>query len=320
MNYIEIVDELKNFFKMDFALKNKEKDYRKFLTDESCEEKGILIKDLYLIAQSYGSVELGFAENYAKFKPGSYLILESACRDDNFNVIVKDIAGQSLSLAEGYRTNFPDFRHDEKFRLFEDVFIEPSYMFHTISELHRRDYCKRFLDIFLDPDFVSCQKANNYESEFDDYLARKNFVPHITQRDLMLKCVSEPEVLAVKGPPGTGKTTMLAHVANFLNSLGKNVFIVTNNHVALNNALNENYKINPNSNLVKFGQQNNKLNLNESIEIVTNDIIMPGMDTGIIVGMTIFGLLKSYRYTIKAKPPDVIIVDEASQLTFIIVI
>ena len=120
----------------------------------------------------------------------------------------------------------------------------------------------------------------------------------------------------IQGPPGSGKTTVIAEIALALASEGKSVLLTGPTNTSINNALKRIGEIN-NSNIpvIKLWSRKNKQQatqlekLNVSNRTSFNEL---GIDGGYIVGSTCF-----HPYTRRIQKTsnwDVVIFDEASQI------
>ena len=135
--------------------------------------------------------------------------------------------------------------------------------------------------------------------------------------EALAEFVHAENLFSVKGPPGTGKTHLLAHVASLLAHTGKSVVLASISHAAVDNSLLEIARICKENG---FGITPSKKQGDPLGEKLTNAGVIHASPAGLnspdafthfpIVGMTLASLMKS-----KDMPkPDVLILEEAGQM------
>jgi DNA replication ATP-dependent helicase Dna2 len=121
----------------------------------------------------------------------------------------------------------------------------------------------------------------------------------------------------IQGPPGSGKTWLLAHLAYQLAKEGNKVFITAPTHTAINNALQKCSTLTQYKHIIKIGKKNQKQGLNYEGSTARNCVDFRDEDytnqsKGIIVGATCYS---PHTRKLEFMEWDVIIIDEAGQLS-----
>lgn len=133
-----------------------------------------------------------------------------------------------------------------------------------------------------------------------------------SKREAFAAVFSRDPVCLVQGPPGSGKTFLLAHVVAALARRGERVLVTAHTHRAVNNALRTIAEVAPDLRVIKAGRATGADDLRGSpVETVSSIRRIPrGGDRPIISGTTVFGLRAAWD-----EPPwDRVVIDEAAQV------
>lgn len=138
-----------------------------------------------------------------------------------------------------------------------------------------------------------------------------------TQKDAFAKAYATNNYFLIQGPPGSGKTWLLAHLAHQFAIEGKKVLITAPTHTAINNALQKCSTLTQYPHIIKVGKSNQKEGLNYDGSTARNlpDFRNSGYSNnsrGIIVGATCYS---PHTRKLEFMDWDVIIFDEAGQLS-----
>lgn len=138
-----------------------------------------------------------------------------------------------------------------------------------------------------------------------------------TQKEAFAKAYATKNYFLIQGPPGSGKTWVLAHLAHQFAIEGKKVFITAPTHTAINNALQKCSTLTKYFHIIKVGKSNQKegLNYDGSTARNTPDFRNTGYTNaskGIIVGATCYS---PHTRKLEFMEWDIIIFDEAGQLS-----
>jgi DNA replication ATP-dependent helicase Dna2 len=138
-----------------------------------------------------------------------------------------------------------------------------------------------------------------------------------TQKEAFAKAYATNNYFLIQGPPGSGKTWLLAHLAHQFAIEGKKVLIIAPTHTAINNALQKCSTLTQYPHIIKVGKSNQKegLNYDGSTARNTPDFRNTGYSNnsrGIIIGATCYS---PHTRKLEFMDWDVIIIDEAGQLS-----
>lgn len=253
-------------------------------------------------------------DNRSKFRETSPVILsghgnsfELDVLEDNDNEMILEIGFGSYSISEslnkknGWQIDAAavDIRHivkksifllqsnTTKFRLINGIFegsIRPDIPFNQLQ---------------VGREFASKTKLN------------------ASQKEAFAKAYATKNYFLIQGPPGSGKTCLLAHLAHQFAIEGKKVLITAPTHTAINNALQKCSTLTQYPHIIKVGKSNQKegLNYDGSTASNTPDFRNTAYDNnskGIIVGATCYS---PHTRKLEFMDWDVIIFDEAGQLS-----
>lgn len=138
-----------------------------------------------------------------------------------------------------------------------------------------------------------------------------------TQKEAFAKAYATNNYFLIQGPPGSGKTWLLAHLARQFAIEGKKVLITAPTHTAINNALQKCSTLTQYPHIIKVGKSNQKEGLNYDGSTAKNspDFRNTAYDNnsrGVIVGATCYS---PHTRKLEFMDWDVIIIDEAGQLS-----
>jgi len=159
-------------------------------------------------------------------------------------------------------------------------------------------------------------KINN-----DDVLKSQSLIINtnlnLSQKEAFTNAFATSNFSLIQGPPGSGKTWVLAHLAVEFAKMGKKVLITAFTHTAINNALNKisylfnfknTYKVGQSYNCDEINSEGSNININENFHIDTQD----NSDLGFIVGATCYS---PHTRRMEDVNFDIVIFDEAGQLS-----
>jgi len=127
-------------------------------------------------------------------------------------------------------------------------------------------------------------------------------------------------VVVVVGPPGTGKTSVIAAAACILARAGKRVLITALSNIAVDNALERVLERCGDAEVMRFGLRS-KVNqaVRSRLKRLTGDVAARIKEGGVVVGMTaakLAALHLAHRLYELTGPFDYVFVDEASMMPF----
>ncbi|MCX6244667.1 MAG: AAA domain-containing protein [Bacteroidetes bacterium] len=137
-----------------------------------------------------------------------------------------------------------------------------------------------------------------------------------SQRQAFINAYSTKNYYLIQGPPGSGKTWLLAHLAFEFAKEGKKVLITAFTHTAINNALQKTSILSKYQHIIKVGNKNMKENLNNDGSKAINVEYFESTEyndnsKGVIVGATCYS---PFTRKLDFMNWDIIIIDEAGQL------
>ncbi len=137
-----------------------------------------------------------------------------------------------------------------------------------------------------------------------------------SQRESFALATGTFPVVGIQGPPGSGKTFVLAAIAGYYLAKGHNVLVSALSHQAINNALNQAAAVMRTMNIRAWAlkvsrNKNDGLHLDEGLPLKIINAIGSWLDSGPnLYGLTSFKAVHDLR----GKKIDLLILDEASQL------
>lgn len=150
----------------------------------------------------------------------------------------------------------------------------------------------------------------------------KNTYSHLnlSQNNAISKAIGTSKFHLIQGPPGTGKTATIAHLSKELLENGKKVFVTGFTHTSINNCLNAISKlVKDKEKVIKIGESVKAKEIKGNEFITLKDRIplqnKNEFEGGIIIGGTSYSLCYPASKRLNNWEFDVVIIDEASQLS-----
>lgn len=292
------------------------------------------IKDLYLDRDfkkqsddGYVLLKVKVGVNLADFKEGECLILHHEGSNLGIECTLNSFEGDDAIILEVFPPNMPsslDSYYDVPLLLDKALLDLRQYVYYPfVWDLPDKN------DEFWETMLLNAKPKPTFEDrdknaeEVDD--TAKNFKLNLltNQREAIINSMSAKDYFLIQGPPGTGKSYVLGLIIlEELLYFKHKVIIVGPNHMAINNALGQIFKICPRfPNIFKVGQSYNapsiKVEIDDEekgIENINrlNTYAVNEFEHGWVIGLTPHSL-----YTSRARglECDTLIIDEAGQMT-----
>jgi DNA replication ATP-dependent helicase Dna2 len=132
------------------------------------------------------------------------------------------------------------------------------------------------------------------------------------QADAVAQCYATNLAHLVQGPPGAGKTCVLAHLVHLLVADGRRVLVTAFTHRAVNNALNKVAQLDPALPVCKIGQVRRTWDLLPHNYESLSASGFADLTGGFAIGATSFTILSQRLANIEF---DVVVFEDASQIT-----
>ncbi|MGI6291474.1 MAG: DEAD/DEAH box helicase [Bacteroidales bacterium] len=262
----------------------------------------------------FTEVKIFCSENLSKYREGSPVVLHNS--NYSFNLVVKEDNDNEMIL----ETNWMEKTIDKSL-------IKSSGWQLDNAKSDIRHIVKKSTNILL----CNKEKYNlingifqgnilpdiSYDKlQFGHELATKTKL-NLTQKNAFAHAYSSNNYFLIQGPPGSGKTWLLAHLAYQFAIEGKKVLITAPTHTAINNALQKCSTLTQYEHIVKVGESNQKEGLNYDGSTARNspdfrNTAYNNNSTGVIVGATCYS---PHTRKLEFMDWDVIIFDEAGQLS-----
>lgn len=311
----EFRDGLLTYLKDQKQFLQEDIDASQLMTDDEKIEEGLLIVDATVQRHEDNEYELGFQVNLTKVRPGDEVeILSSNGQRARATVIENQLESMTvqyegtLSLSERYRIIVNSV-----------VLLDPLInLLETIETGQPGAYFLKLLAHLEEPD-----ESDGSEVRIDDSDAGYAKLNQ-EQKDICKAVLQGPSIYAIQGPPGTGKTDVLGVIAKAIVLSGKNIVILSKTHHAVNNALNKVRSLCHNTIISKIGSKLKSNDVKQSVRIYEKYYQFQSAyrqrpsyrgRSGDVVGMTLQGAIINLGLLQTSFRPDVILVDEASQLT-----
>lgn len=263
---------------------------------------------------SFKQVTVTCEDNSSKFRDGSPVILKKDNYAFELNILKDD--GETLVLLSGYSMyGLPSSLDGSNGWELTVAKVDIRNIVKKSIEILDRDQEKRAYisgifsgSILPDISTMRNEKAINL-------VENTNLNP--TQKLAFTKAYATRNYYLIQGPPGSGKTLLLAHLALEFAKEGKKVLITAATHTAINNALQKASILSQYPHIIKVGKSHQKESLNANGSTAKNipDFRRSGYDNnseGIIVGATCYS---PQTKKLEFMDWDIVIVDEAGQLS-----
>lgn len=132
------------------------------------------------------------------------------------------------------------------------------------------------------------------------------------QKRAFVECVARRPFHLVQGPPGSGKTRLIASLVSVLGRAGRRTLVTAYTHRAVNNALRCIASLDPSLAIVKLGEGHHAEDLPEAVSRARSarSFLEAGLRKGVVVGGTLFSLKAFWE----EAPFDLVVFDEAAQV------
>lgn len=322
---MSLIERLNRAIDAEYDAKNDEIDMQLRLPLEERVLKGETISDITVnfISSTFSSdsQEIGFttakiscADNISKFREGSPVTLTGYGYSFELDVVEDNGEDMTLEVGYGMGTVSKTLNNKGGWQLDNTkVDIRHIVKKSTIILMNNQSKLRYLTGIFegkTNPIFSDQRKikATNYVEK-----TKLN----ITQKKAYINAFSAENFYLIQGPPGSGKTWLLAHLAVELAKEGKKVLITAFTHTAINNALQKASSLSGYPHIIKVGKkfQTEGLNTDGSTAKNVSDFSRSGYNNsskGIIVGATCYS---PHTKKMDFMDWDVVIIDEAGQLT-----
>ncbi|MBD5350298.1 MAG: AAA family ATPase [Bacteroides sp.] len=283
------------------------------MSDDDLVEIGLMIDNCSLVMSAEDSTVLSFKENTSKIRQGDKVFLIDKVDGAKQPAEIIEISPENVRIDIFLKKNHDtDFRY--QIRADERVYTQT--IINLLETIHESQAGSKFLE-YLDENrnpvlTESCSiETISIPSRFNE-----------NQRSAIELCLGFPNVACVHGPPGTGKTDVLAFVAKAYSDAGFEVLIISHTHQAVNNALEKisGFYSNP---TIKIGSiphdktsKSGVLHFSKYTEYLSyrKSKSHRRQIKGDIVGMSILSAAANLGFRISGFSPIVALVDEASQL------
>ena len=143
-----------------------------------------------------------------------------------------------------------------------------------------------------------------------EYLADSGLNP--SQIEAIAQAYAADLLHLIQGPPGSGKTLMLAYLTSMLVADGQRVLVTALTHRAIHNALNKIGKVDQNIDVCKIGEMRHTSDLQVPNFENFDQSGFADLSAGYVIGATPFALQTQRLANVEF---DVVLFDEASQVT-----
>jgi DNA replication ATP-dependent helicase Dna2 len=280
----------------------------------------ITARSLYLLGQgnsasiSFNKVIATCNDNISKFREGSHVILSGYGKSFKFEVIEDN--GNEMILEETYyQYSIPSNLNGTSDWQIDEAPVDIRHIVKNSTAILNADPGKfRYLSGILNgtilPSFSSARTQKAIKIAEGTNMNQ-------SQKEAFIKAYSAENYFLIQGPPGSGKTWLLAHLALEFAKEGNKVLVTAFTHNAISNALQKTSTLSHYPDIIKVGTkiQSEGLYYNGSTAKNISDFRRSGYDDdskGIIVGATCYS---PHTKKLEFMDWDVIIIDEAGQLS-----
>ena len=290
-------------------------DVSNLMSDDEKIENGLLIVNAIVQRRNGDEYELSFERNLTKVRPGDEVELVA---NNGAKAKATVIENQLETMVVQYDG---DLQQSNYYRIVVNsvVLLDPLIkLLETIEAGQPGAFFLKLLANIAEPE--RSEDSSVIYDESDWSITKLND----EQKNICKAALQCPSLYCIQGPPGTGKTDVLGVIARALNLSGKNVVILAKTHHAVNNALNKIRQLCTNAPISKIGSKLKSEELSKSIRIYEKyyqyqKAYRKRMSYitkyGDVVGMTLQSAIINLGLLHTSFRPDVILVDEASQLT-----
>jgi DNA replication ATP-dependent helicase Dna2 len=322
---MSLINRLNNAIDAEYNSKNAEIDLQLTLPLDERVLKGDTIADVSaeFLGSSYSgegdgiffsTVKVSCKDNISKFREGSPVVLSGY--GESFTLDVVEDNGEKMTLEMGYGMGSVSKSMNKRSGWHLDnakVDIRNIVKKSTAILSYNNDKLQYLNGIFEGrtmPCFSTDRKLRSKSIAANTEL-------NLVQKEAFINAFSTENFYLIQGPPGSGKTWLLAHLAVEFAKEGKKVLITAFTHTAINNALQKISSLSGYEHVIKVGKkyQAEGLNLNGSTAKNVTDFRKSGYTNssmGIIVGATCYS---PHTKKLEFMDWDVIIIDEAGQLS-----
>lgn len=249
--------------------------------------------------------------NESRFREGDLMVLHRGNPKDANALHVELLYDGEIELELGLIRGNPLFlsRNVDGWILDQDWFdSSPFYLnaLDTVADsLYGRTVILPLLQGSLKPkiDYARYERAGQELSQFGLNESQLEAIAQAYATDLLH---------LIQGPPGSGKTLMLAHLTQLFVDDGKRVLITALTHRAIHNALNKIAQVNPNIAVCKIGHQRHIEDLKTPCYESFQESGFNEYNHGYVIGATPFSVQSQRLANVEF---DVVLFDEASQVT-----
>lgn len=262
----------------------------------------------------FSTVKVSCADNISKFREGSPVTLSGY--GYSFALDVVEDNGENMTLEMGYGRGTVSKRNNNKsgWQL-DNAKVDIRHIVKKSTAIlaynpNKLNYLTEIFEGRTKPKFSESRKKTAWT-----YVEKTEL--NKTQKEAFVNAFAAENFFLIQGPPGSGKTWLLAHLAVEFAKEGKKVLITAFTHTAINNALQKASSLSGYPHIVKVGKkyQTEGLHFDGSKAKNVTDFSRSGYDNsskGIIVGATCYS---PYTRKLDFMDWDIIIIDEAGQLT-----
>lgn len=289
------------------------------LGPEGLVEAGRVLPGLTVDASDGLTWHLSCIENVSRFRTGDRVVLRSEATATELSGLLEQSrqTGLLLDVRLDARAT-PTVRQDW---CMGEVDIDTTgIVLAALRKLHKGGPGWRLFEILRGVAVEHLGRARPTPPSFDELNAAVTggWAWDDSQRQAIAACLESPPLECIWGPPGTGKTQVLAMVAEGLARAGNRVVITAPTHQAVNNALTTVKTLFPERTVLKVGRDARRESLADSIEnIVLRDEMAetpPRLRHESIIGMTFLSSLTNLALRRSRLRPNVMLIDEAGQL------